>query len=238
MGTKDILRDVNMTVGRGSIAALIGPNGAGKTTLLRTACGILDVVHGEFSWDGTRIDPKSTSWRRRVAYVPDDSGVFPELTGREHFLLMADLFGIERADAVRRYQALAAIFSLEESLDTRAGRLSYGFQRRLGLALALLHDADVYLLDEPFNGLDIDNVGAFRAVVEMLSLRGRIILIASHYFAALLSLCNGVWEIAEGSIVNTLDPGAGSFGSRIDDLVTATDPTPSKVELPWIARID
>ncbi len=181
---RPVLRDVTFGVEPGTLVGLVGENGAGKTTLLRILAGLLTPEAGAISVRG------------RVAYCPQEPSLFEALTIREHFRLFADALGIDDwQEAARPWMER---LSLAASGDTLARDASGGTRQKLNLALSLLADPDVVLLDEPYAAFDWDTYLEFWSIVGALRARGAAILLVSHLvhdrerLDALFSLSQGV----------------------------------------------
>ena len=142
-----------------------GPNGSGKTTLLEALAGIIGMESGTVRFGGAVVGPSSLEWRRQTSFTPADGGTIPVLTVVEQLALAAALDGIETAEANNRMEAVLTLFGLREYASRRAAHLSAGTCKRLGLAIAAMRTAPIYLFDEPASGLDEDGVGLVRELL-------------------------------------------------------------------------
>jgi branched-chain amino acid transport system ATP-binding protein len=206
-GRAVVLRDVNLTVGRGVIAALLGPNGAGKTTILRIAAGLMRPTAGSVLIAGVDATRNTAHDRARagVCLVPEGRGVFPNLTVRENLRLQIPPRG--RHDGLDR--ALDAFPVLRERLRQTAGTLSGGQQQMLATARCYLADPKVVLLDEVSMGLAPQIVDQIFESLQRLVAEGISILLVEQYV-------NRALEMA--SIVYLLNRGVISFAGRTADL--------------------
>ena len=176
-GDRTALDDVNVTVMPGVLTGLLGPNGAGKTTLLRVILGVLTPEAGEVRVDGI---PVAGGDRHRWGYMPQERGLYPGMPVGDQVAYLGRLHGLSRAEATGRARSLLDELGLADRSNDRTDKLSGGMQQRLQMATALVHDPDVIILDEPFNGLDRL---AVRRPAETLRQRadgGRIVLFTSH----------------------------------------------------------
>lgn len=209
-GDKPVLFDVDLTVPPGVMAAIVGPNGAGKSTLIKAALGVVPRVSGDVSVFGRPPGEQ----RRRIAYVPQRAGVDWEFPASVLDVVMMGLYreiGLFRL-AGRRHRAAAmehlARVGMEDFAGRQIGQLSGGQQQRVFLARALAQGADLYVMDEPFAGVDAATERAIVAVLKDLQAAGRTIVCVHHdlatvrdYFDYVLLL--NVRKIAEGPVATT-----------------------------------
>lgn len=228
-----VLDGVTAAFPRGIVTGIIGPNGAGKTTLFKGLSGGVDMSEGQISFDGMRVRPVETSWKYRVTLIPDDNALFPDLTVSEHFELTRVLFGIERGEAAFRFDLLVEVFGLQSYVAHVAGELSFGFRKRLAIALSLYRGAEVYLFDEPYTGLDAGSLGIFNLVIRTIKQSGRIIIIASHIVSLLTEMCDVNLELRSGRLA--------AVGSSEESLASRAAGNPdqnhdSELDIPWLER--
>ena len=145
------LRGVDLAVPRGQLVGFLGPNGAGKTTTMRGVMGLVAMDAGLVSWDGHAM---SVDDRRLVGYMPQERGLYPRMKVHEHIAYMGRLAGLDRATADLRADQWAERVGLAERGDDLIQELSTGNQQRVQLAVALVHEPVLMMLDEPFAGLD------------------------------------------------------------------------------------
>lgn len=214
-GSVEALRGVDVAVRCGEVLALLGANGAGKTTLLRALCGLLRPLAGEVTLEvggGLRR-------REAVGWCPQGLVVWESLTCMEQVEFMASMQGVGVASGRRRGLALLEALGLGEVASRQAGQLSGGMQRRLSVALALVHDPPVLALDEPEAGLDPESRWALRRFVqEEAHGRGRAVVISTHHVDEASRVADRVVVLARGRVVGEGTPeevaraaGAGSL---------------------------
>jgi len=195
------VNDVSFSLGPG-ITGLLGPNGAGKTTILHMIAGFLRPSKGS-----VRITGKPT-WRnhemyRHVGLVPEKEAVYPFLTGYEFVLMSAKLFGLsDPAEAARR--AIGTV-GMEAAQDRRLGGYSKGMKQRIKVAAAIVHDAQVLLLDEPFNGTDPAQRLQMMEVLRRMAAEGRTIVFSSHILDEVERLAENVLVIVAGRLAASGD---------------------------------
>jgi branched-chain amino acid transport system ATP-binding protein len=200
-GEHTVLRDVSLTVQRGTVVAVLGPNGAGKTTLLRVASGLLKPSTGAVMLDGedvTRTRPYARA-RRGLCHIPEGRGIYPTLTVRENLVLHSHKG--EEAAALDR--AISAFPVLWEKLRQPAGQLSGGQQQMLSLVRAYLTDPKLVLVDEASMGLApvvIDRIFEF---LGQIASSGTALLIVEQYVNRALALADRVYLLNKGSVAFT-----------------------------------
>ncbi|HEY8375517.1 MAG TPA: ABC transporter ATP-binding protein [Nannocystis sp.] len=197
-GAVHALRGVDLHVPRGSIFALIGPNGAGKTTLFSVVCGFIRADRGQVTvLDGS---PDPTRLKGRLGALPQDAMLGRELTVREHLTFLARLQGMSQETAVRESERVLQIVDLGDLAEQRAGTLSHGQLKRVGVAQAFLGDPELILLDEPTAGLDPRHAHDLREAIR--SHRGRrTIVVSSHNLQELEAICDEAAFLDRGTTV-------------------------------------
>jgi ABC-2 type transport system ATP-binding protein len=167
-GRKRILEGVSFEAHAGQLVAILGENGSGKSTLLR-------IVAGAERMDRGRVVRHGTS-----GYCPQDSVLYPHLTPDEHLELFACAYGLAPDIAQRRADALVLRFDLERHRRVVVDQLSGGTRQKLNLAIALLHDPSLLLLDEPYSGFDLETYRRFVAWADEAKRNGKCIVLVTH----------------------------------------------------------
>ena len=195
------LSDFNLTVPRGSIFGLIGPNGAGKTTLLRILAALLPASAGEVWFDNQEVSKSPTIIQRKIGYMPDFFGVYPDLSATEYLEFYAGIHGIPRKQRPPLVHDLLELVDLSSKHDAMVESLSRGMKQRLCLARALVHDPEVLLLDEPASGLDPRARIELRELLRTLQSMGKTIIISSHILLELGEMCSDVAIVQAGHVM-------------------------------------
>lgn len=191
---------LSMRIERGEAVALLGPNGSGKTTTLKMAAGLIRPTDGVVMVGEPPLAPWTPAARRSLSFLPQRVA-FPEaLTGRE----VVEFYGRLRGVPGERSQAVLRFASLNGAGERQVGTYSGGMVQRLGLAVAMLPDSDVLLLDEPTAALDPDGLAAFYAVVEERQASGRTILFTSHQVGDVERLADRFVVLVHGRVVAEL----------------------------------
>jgi ABC-2 type transport system ATP-binding protein len=197
----DALRDLSMEIPQGSIYGLIGPNGAGKTTLLRILGALIPPTSGEVWFDSEEVSKAPSVIQRKVGYMPDFFGVYPDLTSVEYLEFYAGIHGVPRAKRTRVVNDLLELVDLTIKREELVETLSRGMKQRLCLARALVHDPEVLLLDEPASGLDPRARVELRELLRTLQGMGKTIVISSHILLEMAEMCSDVAIIQGGKLV-------------------------------------
>ena len=206
-GSTTAVDGVSFSVDRGQLVGLLGPNGAGKTTTVSMITGLVSPDDGQVLIDGSPIRGDTDARKRRVGLVPQDLGLYEELSARENlrfFGALYDLSGRVLDDAMERVLTLVG---LADRAKARVATFSGGMKRRLNLAAGLLHDPEILLLDEPTVGVDPQSRNAIFANLEELRARGKALLYTTHYMEEVERLADRVVIIDHGRVVadDTLD---------------------------------
>ena len=183
------LDKVTMAIPDGGVFGLLGPNGAGKTTLISILTGQLRGASGHISAEG------------RIGLVPQDCAFYPMLTGAENLRFFGAVQGLAGAELRQRLAAVAAFGRIEGVLARRSGQLSGGLKRRLNLAIGLLADPDVLLLDEPTVGVDTQSRAFLLESIRSLARPGRTIVYTSHYMEEVQKICDRVAILDAGRVL-------------------------------------
>ncbi len=195
------LEDLSLEIPQGAIYGLIGPNGAGKTTLLRILGALIPPTTGQVWFGNEEVTQSPTTIQRKVGYMPDFFGVYPDLTSEEYLEFYAGIHGIARRKRASVVSDLLELVDLTPKRDALVETLSRGMQQRLCLARALIHDPDVLLLDEPASGLDPRARVEFRELLRTLQGMGKTIVISSHILLELAEMCSDIAIIRAGQLV-------------------------------------
>lgn len=205
------LKDFSMTL-RPGILGLLGPNGAGKSTLMRIIATITKPSSGQALFDGTDILHQPNALRRVLGYLPQDFGVYPNLTAVEFLEYIGAVKGLSGPQLRPRIEALLADLNLGYAAHKRIGTYSGGMKQRIGIAQALLNDPQVLIFDEPTVGLDPEERVRFRNLLADLA-GERIVILSSHIVSDIETVATDIAIMAHGQLL------AFDAPSRIVELV-------------------
>jgi ABC-2 type transport system ATP-binding protein len=197
-GATQALDEVSLAVPRGRIVGFLGPNGSGKTTTMRAIMGLVSIDGGTVTWRG---EPITDDVRHDFGYMPAERGMYPKMRVREQLVYFARLAGSARTDAERAADHWLERMSLAERADDEVQALSSGNQQRLQLAISLVHEPDLLVLDEPFSGLDPVAVETMKALLIEEVDRGVTVLLSSHQLDLVSDVCRDVVIVDRGRVV-------------------------------------
>jgi ABC-type multidrug transport system ATPase subunit len=193
------LRDFSLSLAPGVIG-LLGPNGAGKTTLMRILATISKPTEGTVTWDGTDIVRSPDGLREVLGYLPQDFGVYPNLTPVEFLGYIAAAKGLDGPAARRRIDELLLLVNLDGERNQRLGGFSGGMRQRVGIAQALLNDPRLLIVDEPTAGLDPEERVRFRNLLSDLS-GERVVILSTHIVSDVEAVATDIAIIVRGRLV-------------------------------------
>lgn len=199
-GGKPAVDGLTLTVPRGCFYGFLGPNGAGKSTTIRMLTGLIPPDSGSIEILGLRLPEQEIEIKRRIGLVPDESLLFDRLTGAEFLEFVGRMYGLPRGVAAERARALLELFELEENRKL-IGEYSKGMRKRTAMAAALIHNPDLFLMDEPFEGVDAVGARLMKDILLDQVRRGATIFLTSHVLEVVERLCDRVAIIHEGRIV-------------------------------------
>jgi ABC-2 type transport system ATP-binding protein len=199
-GGHEAVKGISFRVAEGEIFGLIGPNGAGKTTTLRMICTLLSVTSGSIEVCGHDVMTEGDAVRRIISYLPEDSGAYKDLTGRQYIRFMAGFFA-SGEEFERMAEKGIAMANLGERIDSKVSTYSKGMTRRLLIARAMMPSPKLAVMDEITSGLDVLNAYDIRETVRRIAEGGTTVLISSHNMFEVESLCHRVAMINDGRIV-------------------------------------
>ena len=186
-GDTAALQQIDLTLGSG-VYGLLGPNGAGKTTLMRIMTDLLAPSTGRVLLDGQDIAVMGAAFRKKLGYLPQDFGVYPNFTAEQFLLYIARLKGLSKFEAKRQTDDLLHMVGLEDKKQKKLKGFSGGQRQRVGIAQALLGDPEILVLDEPTAGLDPEERIRFRGIISDLS-QQKLVLLSTHIVSDLEAAC-------------------------------------------------
>ena len=223
--------DVTLDIS-GGICALLGPNGAGKSTLLKIMAGLLVPDQGEVHIAGRDTSKEPLAVKRTIGVLPEDLGLFDSLTIEEHLELCGPVYDLSRKETRERAAALLRILGLEAGRYTFLDQCSHGMRKKTALAMALLHNPGVLLLDEPFEGIDPVSAVTIRDLLMAVSSRGITVFLTSHALSMIDQLATDIVLIRSGRVV--LNAAVRELSRPLEELYFDLVETPQPEDLPWL----
>lgn len=198
------LQQIDLTLGSG-VYGLLGPNGAGKTTLMRIMTDLLAPSTGRVLLDGQDIAVMGAAFRKKLGYLPQDFGVYPNFTAEQFLLYIASLKGLSKFEAKRQTDGLLHMVDLEDKKQKKLKGFSGGQRQRVGIAQALLGDPEILVLDEPTAGLDPEERIRFRGIISDLS-QQKLVLLSTHIVSDLEAVANEIILLRKGVVLEMQKP--------------------------------
>ncbi len=187
-GRKKVLKDISFQLEAGTISGIVGENGSGKSVLMEIIVGVQSADKGTVNMNG------------KIGYCPQRALLFPHLTVQEHFIYFSIAYGIDKEQSKRRSEELLHQFNYKKYEKEKILNLSGGTQQKLNLSLALLHEPDLLILDEPYNGFDWDTYQRFWDYTKHLKKQGCAILIVTHLLSEKERI-DRIYELENGVLI-------------------------------------
>ena len=235
-GAVTALSGVGFAARDGEITALIGPNGAGKTTTLRILCTVMKPDRGRAQVDGFDTVTQRRQVQRRIGVLPDNRGLYPRITAREHMRYFGRLHGLQGRSLEHRLDELTTALDMEDFIASRGATLSKGQAAKVALARALVHNPHNLLLDEPTNGLEVAGSRTVRALIRHMSDQGRCVLFSSHIMQEVEALADRLVIISRGRVVADASIGdlrAQTGQADLEEIFMAVTTAAAHEREPW-----
>lgn len=235
-GERAAVDGLNLTVPRGTFYGFLGPNGAGKTTTIRMLMGVAAPTSGTIEMLGLPMPERETEIKSRIGLVPDESLLFDHLTGFEFLDFTGRMYGLERGVTKDRARELLALFELDGHGRKLIAEYSKGMRKRVAMAAALIHRPELFLMDEPFEGVDAVGARLMKDILLDQVRRGSTIFLTSHVLEVVERLCERVAIIHEGRLVveGTMDELRSGAETLEDLFVRAVGAESTAERLEWL----
>lgn len=201
-GSKAAVNGVDLEVPRGSFFGFLGPNGAGKSTTIRILTGLIPADSGSIEILGMPLASEELEIKRRLGLVPDESLLFDRLTGAEFLEFVGRMYGLDRRVAVERTRDLLDLLELPNDRKL-IGEYSKGMRKRVAMAASLIHHPELFLMDEPFEGVDAVGARLMKDILLDQVRRGATVFLTSHVLEVVERLCDRIAIINNGTIVTS-----------------------------------
>ena len=200
-GDKAAVDGLTLTVPQGCFFGFLGPNGAGKTTTIKMLMGLAPPTSGSIQLLGLPMPERSLEIKQQIGLVPDESMLFDHLTGGEFIEFVGRIYGLDRAMARVRADELLDLFELGNTPKKLIAEYSKGMRKRVAMAAALIHRPKLYLMDEPFEGVDAVGARLMKDILLDQVRHGATIFLTSHVLEVVERLCERVGIIHEGKLI-------------------------------------
>ncbi len=202
-GDVQAVAGIDFRVDAGELFGFLGPNGAGKTTTINMLTGLARPDAGSIRIAGIDVSHHAKGAQHLMGIVPDDSNLYPELTGFENLCFCGALYGMEKAQRESRARELLERFGLKKAASRKFGGYSKGMKRKLTIAAGMIHSPAILFLDEPTSGIDVASARQIRQFIADLNAGGTTIFLTTHYIEEAERLCRRIAFIVGGHIVRT-----------------------------------
>jgi len=198
---------ISLDIKSGEIFGFLGPNGAGKTTTIKMITGILPADEGDILVDGYSITNEPMKAKMSMGYVSDDPNVFERLKGLEYLNFMADIYRVQADGRKEKILELAEEFEMTNALDDKIQSYSHGMRQKIVVMGVLLHDPNVWILDEPLSGLDPKSSFKLKEIMRNHADKGNTVMFSTHVLEVAEKVCDRIAIINKGKIlfIGTLD---------------------------------
>ncbi|KAB2282093.1 MULTISPECIES: ABC transporter ATP-binding protein EcsA [Staphylococcus] len=200
-GKKPVIKDLNFELEKGEIVGLIGLNGAGKSTTIKHMLGLINPMEGKLSISNIRINEDIENYRRKLSYIPESPVIYDELTLEEHIEMTAMAYQLSREEAMRRAKPLIKVFRLENELKVFPSHFSKGMKQKVMIICAFIVDPELYIIDEPFLGLDPLGIQSMLDLMVEKRNENRTVLMSTHILATAERYCDRFIILDKGEIV-------------------------------------
>lgn len=235
-GDLTAVNDISLRIGRGEFFAMLGPNSAGKTTAIKLLAGLIKPTSGAARICGFDVQTQPLEARKRLAYVPDFPFLYDKLTAWEFFRFTGQMFRLDPERITRNARELVARFHLSEYVDRPLEGLSHGTRQRIAIVSALLHDPEVFVIDEPMVGLDPQHARVVKDVLKERSLAGMTVLLSTHQLSIAEEMADRIGIIQNGRFIAAgtraeLRQKSGSTEALEDIFLSLTGESPGKTDM-------
>jgi ABC-2 type transport system ATP-binding protein len=198
-GKQKALSDISLQIEKGEIVGFLGPNGAGKSTLMKIITSYISQDSGDVKICNFNTKEEEIESKKRIGYLPENNPLYKEMYIKEYLNFIASICKIE--DKKQRIEQMIQKVGLQTEQHKTIGKLSKGYQQRVGLAAALLHNPEVLILDEPTTGLDPNQLEEIRSLIKEIG-KDKSVLLSTHIMQEVDKMCNRVVIINKGKIVS------------------------------------
>lgn len=202
---KKAVDNISLKVDGGEIFGFLGPNGAGKSTTIKCMTGILPFKDGQINICGINISTDPVKAKMKIGFVPDEHVIYDSLTGFEYINFISDIFEVPINERKERVEKYTKLFDMEGKLGNKISSYSHGMKQKISIISALVHEPEVWILDEPMTGLDPQAAYNLKQLMIEHSNQGKVVFFSSHVLEVVEKICTKVAIIDKGKIISICD---------------------------------
>lgn len=195
------VKGIELSIGKGELFGFLGPNGAGKTTMIRILTGIIKPTSGKVLIGGYDLYKEPDMAKSLIGFVPDRPYLYEKLTPLEYFDFMGGLYNVGKERIVSKGEEMLKLFSLWDRRNELIESFSHGMKQKVAMSAAILHDPEIFVVDEPTVGLDPKSVKLAKEFFKSLIAEGKTVFLTTHTLSVAEDLCNRIAIIRNGEIV-------------------------------------
>ena len=198
-GTKTALQNLSLNIKEGEIFGFLGHNGAGKSTNIKSLVSIIEPTRGRILFDGQELSTNRMEIKKRIGYVPDTPDIFLQLSAGEYWDLIAAAYELENKES--RLKELVELFSMENHVNETLASFSHGMRQKTIIIGALLPDPDIWILDEPMQGLDPQASFDLKELMKQHAAKGKTVIFSTHVLDTAQQLCDELAILKQGELI-------------------------------------
>lgn len=227
-GKKIALNNLSLTIPEGKIFGFLGHNGAGKSTTIKSLVSIINPTSGKILFDNQSLSENRLAIKKRIGYVPDSPDLFLQLTADEYWNLIAAAFSLTEAEKNTQVTHYSQLFDLQNVGDQLIDSFSHGMRQKVIVIGALLSDPDIWILDEPLQGLDPQAAYDLKELMKQHAAKGKTVIFSTHALDTAQQLCDELAILKKGELI---------YNGTVDDLLeTSGDDSLENVYLKMVGR--
>ncbi len=213
-----VLTNLTFSVPDGEIVGLLGKNGVGKTTTLKLILGLLPIEKGTITLEKYSLDTHPLQYKKRINYVSDNHEIYNNLTGKEYLNFIADMYEVSTETRTKIYAPLIKVFQVEKYLNQPIKKLSHGTKQKIAIISSLVNDPQLWVLDEPMTGLDVEAVQALKKLIKSRKDSQKSVLFSSHILEICEKVCDKVAIMQSGTIKKTITLHDNPLNITLEDI--------------------
>jgi ABC-2 type transport system ATP-binding protein len=199
-GTQKAVDNISLKVATGEILGFLGPNGAGKTTTMKIITNYIAADEGEIFIGGQSLKEEPNEIKKHIGYLPENNPLYQDMPVMDYLTFCAGIQGVSKEKIPSRVADMIRVTGLNREKHKKIGELSKGYQQRVGLAQAMIHDPEILILDEPTTGLDPNQIAEIRKLIRELG-KEKTVILSTHILPEVEATCDRIFIINKGKIV-------------------------------------